>query len=142
MRKYLVIIILFCVLLIQASCICDCKENGDYIKLKLVKDGHNALFGPDASINRDSIRFFAQNNLGYDEFISYNDSTKTMDLFVVDQLDYILKIDNIRIDTFIGTTIVTSTGQCGCSSYQFLNVKMNGQIICQNGCDEIIELQL
>jgi hypothetical protein len=107
-----------------------------------MKDGHNALFGLNASINRDSIRFFTQDNPGYDEFISFNDSTKTMDLFVVNQVDYLLKIENIRIDTIIGTTIVTSTGQCGCSSYQFSNVKINGQVICQDGCDEIIEVQL
>ncbi len=142
MRNYFKYIIFFTILLLQISCICDCVENGGYIKLKLIKNGHNALFGPDANINRDSIQLFMQNNNGYEEFISFNDSTKTIDLFIGNQLKYVLRIDNIRTDTIIGSTVVSGTGQCGCSSYQFSNVKMNGQIICQDGCDEIIEVQL
>ncbi len=77
-----------------------------------------------------------------DEYISYNDITKTMDLFINDTRTYILKIENIKTDTFIGNTIVTSTGECGCSSYQLTKVTMNGQVICEGVCENIIEIQL
>ncbi|MEP6795301.1 MAG: hypothetical protein ABJB16_13310 [Saprospiraceae bacterium] len=136
-------LILFSILLLQTSCICDCRENGGFIKLKLLKDGQNALFGPEASINRDSIKFYLSNlNDPYDQFISYNDSTKTMDVFIGDTRTYILKIDNVRTDTIVGNTVVTGTGQCGCSSFQLIKVTMNGQVLCQDGCEEIIEVQL
>lgn len=107
-----------------------------------MKDGHNALFGPSASLTRDSIRFFMLENIGYDEFISYNDSTKTMDLLLLNKLEYILKIGTTMADTIIGTTVVIDTDECGCSTYKFTKVALNGQNICQDGCEEIIEVQL
>ena len=137
--------VIACTLLLQISCQChliDCREDGDFIKLKLMKDGHNALFGPDASINRDSIQFFNSISIGNDDFISYNESTETMDLFIEDGWEYILKIENIRTDTIIGATIVTSTDECGCSSYQLTKLTMNDQTVCVDGCDEIIEVLL
>jgi len=52
-----------------------------------------------------------------------------------------MEIKNIRTDTIIGTAVVTGFGEC-CESYQLSKVMMNGQIICQDGCNEIIEVQL
>lgn len=50
--------------------------------------------------------------------------------------------DPMPTDTIIGKTVVTSTGQCGCSSYQLAKVTINGQVVCQDGCEKIIEVQL
>lgn len=146
-KQFVLSVILFSILLLQSACICECKENGGYIKLKLLKDGQNALFGPGATINKDSIRFYLTDLGGqydhyYDHYISFDDSTKTMQVFILDQRAYVLKIENFRTDTIIGNSVVTSTGQCGCSSYQLTQVTMNGQVICQDGCEEIIEVQL
>lgn len=134
-------IVLLAVILLQSSCVCDCRENGDYIKLKLLKDGHNALFGPDASINRDSIRLFVF-DISVDNYISFNDSSKTLDLFIGDSQEFVLKLGDFRTDTIIGQTVVVSTGACGCSDYKFSKVTFNGQIICQDGCNEIVDIQL
>jgi hypothetical protein len=139
-KRHLLSLIFFSILLSQSSCIIDCVENGGYIQLELIKDGHNALYGPDAIINRDSIRLSDIN--GFDEIISYDDSTKTIEMFIFDTKEYILKIGNNSSDTIIGNTVVTSTGRGGCSSYQLAKVTINGQVVCHDGCEEIIEVQL
>ena len=82
MNRNIISFILFSGMLLQVACRCDkvdCKD-GDTIKLRWMKDGHNALFGPDSFLNRDSIRLFNSEFVNESQLINYNDQTETMDL--------------------------------------------------------------
>jgi hypothetical protein len=145
MKLILFYFFIVCVSTGYISCKChlvDCEGAAKLIKVRLTDEGQNALFGSQATLHRDSIRFFNLDELGYDEFISYNDSTETMDLFIEDGVEYILKVENIRTDTMNGSFVVTEMGECECETYQLSELKINGQRICMDGCNEIIELQL
>ncbi len=145
MRLHLIKLIFTCAILLQKSCNncnrVDCYGASGFIRLKWIENGHNALFGPDATINRDSVRFYFPDIIDHDFYITYNDGTQTMDLYLVNGNKYVLEIKNTRTDTILGTMKLIEKGEC-CDSYQFTKVTMNSQVICQDGCDDIIEVQL
>jgi len=146
MRFHYLKIFFFFIVLFQLACIncrlVECQGASEIIKLKWVKDGHNAVFGPEASINRDSVRFYDPETENNDFYISYNDLTQTMDLIIDSGRKYVLEIKNTRIDTISGTFKLIERGEC-CDTYQLTKVIMNSQVVCEGNCDhEIIEVQL
>ncbi len=145
MQFRLIKFILACTILLQISCNdcykADCVRTLDVVKIKWIKDGKNVLFGPDATFDRDSVRLYISDLQDHDYNISYNEITQTMDLGLLAGPKYILNFKNIRTDTFVVTNIVISMTDC-CKQYKLSNATMNGQIICQDGCDDIIEIQL
>jgi len=90
-----------------------------------MKDGQNALFGSNAFVNRDSVSFSVRDPFLEDVIVGFNETTKTINLFVEDGLKYVMEIKNIRTDTIIGTAVVTGFGEC-CESYQ-LSTHLNSQ---------------
>ncbi len=135
---------LACFVLTQISCKCQ----GDYdctpysiLKLRILKDGQNAVFSSHPFIDRNSITFMVQRQFGVQGEVNFDENTGTIHLYVFIRETYVLNIQNIRIDTISATFKLIEKGEC-CDSYQFANVTMNSQIICQDGCDDIIEVQL
>ena len=145
MRYPFLLFILCCTLLLHISCIncrtVDCQGPTGFIEVRLVKDGHNAVFGPDATVDADSIRFYSPGVFQNEVPIYYNDVSLALDLYIEHGATYILEIKNVRSDTIIGMMEVTGMGEC-CEAYDFTNVTINGQVVCQAGCDEVIEVQL
>ncbi|MEO6132099.1 MAG: hypothetical protein ABIQ02_09645 [Saprospiraceae bacterium] len=119
----------------------DCKGQSGIIKLKLTKDGQDALIGPAAFINRDSVKFFIPGSEVNPNQAHFNALTNTMDLFLEGQFTYVLELDSIRTDTILPKFTRIGRTDC-CEIYEVSNVRVNGNIICQNGCTEIIEIQL
>jgi hypothetical protein len=111
------------------------------IELSVVKNGQNALFGPDAFIDKDSVIFSNEDLLFQPEFVNFNEHTQTLNLYIENGQTYLLEIKNIRTDTIIGHMIATGMNDC-CEGYEFTDVMINGQVVCQHGCNEVIELQL
>ena len=62
-----------------------CEGDGDYINVRLVRDGKNAIFGSDAFILREDLRFY-QPVTGYPDInytIQFIDSTQSIMLFQI-----------------------------------------------------------
>ena len=144
LMHYLLKFVLFCLLLLQISCNCEEVDCGPYslLKLKLLKDGQNAVFDPNPFISMDSISFSIDDHFVEPGIIAFNGITETINIYMDGGQKYVMDIKGIRTDTITGTFIVTGLAECGCNSYQLSKVTMNGQIICVDGCNDIIEVQL
>ena len=120
----------------------DCAGSTGTIQLRLMRNGQNALYGPEAFINRDSLRYFINEPIERDYIIGFPENTQSITLFMEEGLEHILQISNIRTDTLVSTMEVTDMGEC-CHLYEFMNVTINGQVICDHqNCEDIIEIEI
>lgn len=119
----------------------ECAGRTGIIEIRLMRNGQNAVFGPSAFLDRDSIRYFITEPLERDFIIGYPESTQTISLFMDEGNEHILQISNIRTDTFVSYMELTGMGEC-CPMYEFTSVTRNGQIICNLNCQEIIEIEI
>ena len=133
-------------LLVHLSCKCggrvDCIDNGDYFGIRLVRDGKNAVFGPDAFIDPEGIRLFTPFP-GYPDFdypILLIDSTQSISMYLTPGNFQILSFPGSS-DTLTSTTIVTHMSEC-CATYKVATVQWNGQEICTNDCGEVFEIEI
>lgn len=145
MKKYSLIIILFASLLFHFGCLncrlVECSPNGGFVQLRLMKDGQNALFGPGAIVNIDSVEFYISEGFKYNFPIFYFDSTQSIGMYLDNGARYILELPGIQSDTLIANTIITEMGEC-CPTYKLSSVTRNGQTICLDNCSEIIVVEL
>src|SRR5687768_3552917 len=111
MRKTILPVLLACSMLSWLACDncrkIECKPNGDYVELRLIRDGKNAVFGPNAFINRDSIKYSNLDPAGHEAYpVRFIDSSQTIKLFIEDIYEYKLELGAIRTDTIEGITSV------------------------------------
>ena len=121
----------------------DCDRHADLITIKLLKDGENAVYGPDATISKDSFRYY----IIYDSSIEYEgrpiflDIEQALEIYIYADYLTILEINGIRSDTFSITTQITSLTEC-CRSYTTTSTFHNGNIICTGECDGILLVEI
>lgn len=135
-------------ILIQFSCsYCQrvrCSGYGGDVNIRLVRDGKNAVFGPDAFIDHDSLRLFSPINYrDYPDFnysITFVDSTQSIIVYLTTTLPQILTFPGSS-DTLTSTSIITHMGEC-CATYKLSSVQWNGQEICIDECGNIIEIEI
>ena len=118
-----------------------CEGHNDILQIRLIHNGENAVFGPDAFIERDSIKFYMPLGLDYPDYnypIDFIDSTQSLNLS--------LKAGGIQIlafpgsmDTLVGNYNVYHNDEC-CPSYGLTAVLLNGESICTEDCNEVIEI--
>ena len=134
--------ILSLLLLCIAGCcsLADCREGFD-LEFRLVRDGKNALFGPDAFIHHDSISYRRATSTGDGNFIYFNETNQTVFLFTFLETDYVLDIEGIREDTISITTEILSDKGC-CPAIQLSIIRRNGIVICNQNCTEIVEIEI
>ena len=118
----------------------ECKLNSAYVELRLLRDGKNAIFGPDAFISRDSIKYSNLDPDGSKAYpVTFNDSTQTIKLFIEDIYEYKLELGSIRTDTIEGITSIIDYDKC-CATYELKYVYINGEIVCFDDCEEVVEV--
>lgn len=137
-------LVLLLLLSLSGCCnLADCDEPFGYVKLRLLKDGQNVLFGPDALITRDSLRHYTLSGLSeFEEYIDYWDSLELFGIYIDENHPSILQIGTIRTDTFSITTEAGPKGHCGCMGYEVTSVLRNGEVICTGVCEEVIEVEI
>ena len=146
MTKTIFLTLLACALLSWPACDncnrIECKPNGEYVEMRLLRDGKNAVFGPDAFISRDSIKYSNLGPAGTEAYaVRFIDSTQTIKLFIEEIYVYQLKLGSIRTDTIEAVTSVIDYDQC-CSTYELKYVYLNGEIVCLENCGEVVEVSL
>lgn len=144
MKLFLTIIIIsFVTLIINGCCSThDCASPIGFFKIRILQDGKNVLYGPDAILTKSSIHLTTDSSLpGQEDYILFNDSNETIEFGVHEYAPAFLKLSSIRTDTF---TITTEAGpeKCGCANYTVTSVSRNGVIICTGLCEDVIVIEL
>ena len=135
-------------LLIHISC-SNCQRircSGDWgeINVRLLRDGKNAVFGPDAFIDHSKLLLFSP--ISYNDYpdlkytITFVDSTQSILFYVNPSLQQTLTFPG-GSDTLTSTSIITHMGEC-CATYKLSSVQWNGQDICVDECGNIIEIEI
>lgn len=111
------------------------------VTLRIMRNGKNALYGPDAFLTKSDLKHIiivGQNT--EEENIEFDDSLQTITLYVSMQSPAILEIKNVSSDTISITSEIDRQGCC--DSPQITSVLRNGEVICEGLCAEIIELEI
>ena len=141
----IVVIVFLFSCIVQYSCnncnTADCDGAGGIVRLQLMRDGKNILYGPDAIITKDQLVVFSLIPNLYEGYLSFHDSTQTVSFYIEPHAPAVLEINGIRADTFTLTSEVTSMGEC-CNGYGVTSVSHNGQVICTQTCDEILQVEI
>jgi len=132
----------YVITLLACSCLTvDCGYDME-VNLRLTRNNQDALFGPDAFLNRDSIRITTDDDrYPMETFINYRDNTQMMSAYLHDGPIYFLEINGARIDTIEITTELVSRKGC-CDDYDFTGIILNGETVCSKNCEEGIEIEI
>ena len=148
MCRYFIPLFLFSIILIHVSCGVDCSQvncasPGGTLRFRVLKDGKNALFGDTSAINHDSVRLYVTitDTSSYDIPIKYDTLSETIGLNMDQDVEYILRIDTLRNDTFKVFTVPAGMDDC-CELYHLNSASKNGQFLCGDGCNDVIDVHL
>ena len=145
LRLSLYLSLFFCLSLFLISCnncrLVDCEGNGGTIQLRLLRNGQNVLYGPDAFIVKDSVRSFVITSFDLERNVHFSDTFQSLFLYVEDSFPVVLELNGMRNDTFSVTTEISGMDEC-CTGYQLTSVLHNGEVICTGICEEVIDLEI
>jgi hypothetical protein len=134
---------LFLLLTISSCCLAiACDESTPSFNLRLIRDGKNAVFGPDAFISVDSIRFsrIIDSSLIEGGFREYPDNG-FLQFKIWKEGQYLLEIPGLVADTIIARLEENDEGCC--INTVVIDVRRNGVIICEENCEEeVIEIEI
>lgn len=134
---------LLLLLTISGCCLSvDCDYGSGPIQLRLVRDGKNALYGPDAFLTKDDLKHMKM--VGTDlveDYIAFDDSLQTIELYVFLETPSLLQIENFATDTISITSDLHSKEEC-CDEYHITSVLNNGNVICEGLCQGAIDLEI
>lgn len=132
------------IMLLQLACKCDgrvdCERRLHYGEIRLVRDGKNAVFGPDAFIDRDSILILSPDPRYLNFKVTFIDSTESMIINIFPNFPIILETPG-RLDTLTCTTIITDRSEC-CVQYSLFSIQWNGEDICSENCADILDIEI
>ncbi|MBL0007653.1 MAG: hypothetical protein KA166_00975 [Saprospiraceae bacterium] len=137
--------LLFAVFILsQLACKCDgrvdCERPYHFAEIRLVRDGKNAVFGPDAFIDRDSILILSPDPRYLNFKVTFIDSTESMIINIFPNFPIILETPG-HLDTLTCTTIITDRSEC-CVQYSLSSIQWNGEDICSENCADILDIQI
>lgn len=136
--------IVFLILLLYSGCTClkvDCKENGGFVTLRLLRNGNNVFYGPDALSEKDSVKHFVISDFKLENSVYFLDTFQSVYFFIPEGFPSIIEINGISSDTFRITTEVLDMDEC-CTGYRVTSVLMNGIVICIGECEEVIDVEI
>ena len=146
MRTLLLKFVLFAIAFTMYGCcrIDECEEPTGYFKIRLMRDGKNALYGPDAILTKSSIHLTTVNSLpGQEDYIAFNDAAETIEFSVHEYTSSFLKLSSIRTDTFtITTDFIDTNKSCSCVDYMVTTVSRNGVVLCTGLCEDVIDIEI
>lgn len=145
LKQIIIILTLTFVLILTPGCDnCNynkCKLNGGFVELRLLRNGENAVFGPSAFIDQNSIQYSNLKPTDPAALIDFNDTSRSIKLFIEDIYSYELTLGSVRTDTLSGITTVVDYDGC-CPFYELVTIYWNGEEICINECGGIIEIEI
>ena len=132
----------FLIIQIHSCCLtvsCDLVE--PTLNLRLMRDGKNAVYGPDAFISDDSIHLYLLDSLRpYTGFYKF-EREEILQFTVYEGEQYFLEIPGILADTFAVQTGVVVNGGC-CKGIFLAEVRRNGEIFCEGECGVVLEIEI
>lgn len=133
-------------LLVHCSCSncarIRCEGANNQVTIRLMHNGENAVFGPDAFIDRASLRLFVP-HLNYPDTeypITYIDSTQSIQLSIAVGQEQILAFPG-SINTLLNTYYTTQKDEC-CQKSILVSLMWNDIEICIEGCNELIDIDI
>ncbi|HEX5111886.1 MAG TPA: hypothetical protein VFV79_03505 [Saprospiraceae bacterium] len=134
---------LFVLILLICSSSCHDDVNcvdGDYLYLRYMHNGQNAIFGDLAIVERDSISFSTLDGDLLPENLSFVDSTMAIRLLLhPNYTPYLLRFGKQRNDTFDVPQWLFPLGR-DCSVFIIEVAELNGEVICDLDCGDIIDV--
>ena len=118
----------------------DCPPHGGQVNIKYTQNGQNAVFGANAIVDGDSISFINMENPEKPAYFWLVDSSESIRIFLLSSNIYLLHLGDSHTDTFQMTDYFQPLGEC-CSITIAEEVKMNGELVCDEDCDEVIEVE-
>jgi len=128
-------------LIFSTSCYDDVKcTNGDYLFLRYMHNGQNAIFGGQAILERDSISFSTIEGEVLSQNLSIVDSTMAIRILLrPSHTLYLLHLGDLHTDTFQVTEWLLPRGR-DCSVFIIQTAQLNGEVLCDVDCGEVIEV--
>lgn len=121
----------------------ECASPGGVLKFRVLKDGKDALFVNNHEIDHDSLKVYVPitDTSSYNIAVQYDTSAQLIHLNLDQDVKYVLEISPFLKDTFEVFALPSGMDDC-CKIYQLTSAKKNGQSFCQDGCNEIYEINL
>lgn len=128
---------------LTACCLAyECDYGSGDLTFRLMRDGKNALYGPDAFLTKADVhQIFLHGPMNEEGYIVFDDSLQTIEFYASTEQNAILQIENITSDTISITSELVSKQRC-CDEYQITGVLRNGEVICEGLCEGIIEIEI
>ena len=137
-----VITLLICISISSCCNLSECIEDGGLIKLRLLRNNKNVLYGPDAFIHQNSVRHFVLSDAELENQVEFIDSLQAIQIFVPTGFTSIIEIAGLGSETFNVTTEVLGDDNDCCHTYRLNSVLRNGQVICTGECEEVIDIEI
>ena len=138
--KFLAIFCVFTFIGLQSCDNCGkqiCPRNGGWVRLRILNNGQNALFGSNAIIDHDEVEYKNLDTLGFPAApVVFNNTEQRLEIFLDHLTVYQLKLGNFTTDIFQGATVSYDYDGC-CRYYEIFELRRNGQVICDLLCGQI-----
>ena len=131
------------VLFISGCCAgVDCSNYGGSIELRLLKNGAAAIGSSGPLTDPHAITFYPDGFEFLTQPILFFADTQSISLLLDADDNYILVLDEYGIDTVTVTPERVGKGSCGCNEYRITSVVYDGEVICTDVCDEVIDVEI
>src|SRR5688572_14319370 len=117
MSKHLLNLLLASSILFVIGCdnLCDdriCDGRTEFVEFRLVRNQVNALFGPGAFLDQDSIHTYLAYSPGVTTPIEFIQEDQSISLFIEEGAPVVLEINNTMRDTFSIITTLFGWDDC------------------------------
>lgn len=119
----------------------ECDGRTEFVEFRLMRNQVNALFGPDAFLNQDSIHTYLAYSPGVTTPVEYKPEDQTISLFIAEGAPVVLEINNTIKDTFSIITTLIGMDDC-CLFYRPDTVFINDSVICSGFCYLPIDIEI
>ena len=109
--------------------------------IRLLRNGNNVLYGPDAFVDHDSVKHFVLSDFKLENPITFIDTFQSVYFFIPEGFPSIIEINGVSSDTFRITTEVIEVNDC-CKGFQVTSVIRNGIVICTGECEDVIDVEI
>ncbi len=140
-RSFIAAFLLLIVITLTGCCLTiECGYNDGNLKFRLMRDGKNALFGPDAFLTQEDLKLIIGSS-HEDGYIQFDTSLQAIQVYVFTNPTTILEIENISSDTISITSEKVSNKGC-CDEYRTTGVLLNRVMICEGACEGVIVVEI
>lgn len=119
----------------------NCGPRGGAVAIRYLHNEQNAFFGDHAILTSDSITFYNLDHHQNDSDFAFVDSIKSIVIYLHTMDMYALHLGKKRVDTFQMTEDFQPRGRC-CPVTIPTKVMRNGEVLCEEFCEDVIEVEL